>query len=304
MKYKDYYSILGVDKKATPEEIKKAYRKLAKQYHPDKNKGDKKAEDKFKDIGEAYEVLSDEKKRAQYDQFGNDPAFQNGREFDPSQYGFNQGGVRYEYASSGDHSDFFNMFFGGGGFDISDLFGGGGRTRAQQVYNGENIDAEITITPEDGAAGVTQRIALQTHTGKRNITFKVPRGVRGGEKIRLKGQGGPGHGGGKNGDLYLTVRFKPSKHFAIEGTDLVTTLDLMPWDAALGTKMHVRTLSGRINVTIPPGVQTDNKIRVAGKGYPARSGKHGDLFIKVRIVNPKTLTSEMRSLYEQMRKVA
>ena len=304
MKYKDYYSILGVDKKASPDEIKKAYRKLAKQHHPDKNKGDKKAEEKFKDVGEAYEVLGDEKKRAQYDQIGSNPTFQNGREFDPSQYGFGGNGVRYEYNTSGDHSDFFNMFFGGGGgFDINDLFGGGS-TRAQQVISGEDIDAEITITPEDGAAGVTQRIALQTHTGKRNITFKVPKGVRNGEKIRLKGQGGPGHGGGKNGDLYLTVRFKSSGRFAIEGTDLVTTVDLMPWDAALGTKIHVRTLSGRINVTIPAGVQTDNKIRIAGKGYPARDGKHGDLYIKVRIVNPKTLSEEMRALYEQLRKVA
>jgi curved DNA-binding protein len=305
VKYKDYYSILGVDKTATPDEIKKAYRKLAKQYHPDKNSGDAKAEEMFKDVGEAYEVLGDAEKRAQYDQFGQQAPFQNGHDFDPSQYGFNGGNVRYEYSTTGDHSDFFNMFFGGGGmngggFNIEDLFSGGAG-RAHRVYDGDNIEAEIEITPEEGAEGITQRIALQTSSGKKNITFKVPKGVRSGEKIRLKGQGNPGTGGGKSGDLILIVRFKSSPRFTIDGPDLITTVDLMPWDAALGAKVPVKTLDGRIMVTIPEGIQTDNKIRIAGKGYPARSGSRGDLYIKVRIVNPKTLSTKVRKLYEELR---
>lgn len=309
MEYKDYYSILGVDKTATPDEIKKAYRKLAKKYHPDKNSGDAKAEEMFKDIGEAYEVLGDAEKRTQYDQFGQQVPFQNGHDFDPSQYGFNDGNVRYEYSTAGDHSDFFNMFFGrgfdggSGGINIEDLFGGQS-SRAHRVYDGDNIEAEIEITPEEGAEGITQRITLQTSSGKKNITFKIPKGVRSGEKIRLKGQGNPGTGGGKSGDLILIVRFKSSPRFTIDGPDLITTVDLMPWDAALGAKVPVKTLDGRIMVTIPEGIQTDNKIRIAGKGYPVRSGLRGDLYIKVRIVNPKTLSTEVRKLYEELKSVS
>ena len=318
MQYKDYYKTLGVEKTATQDEIKKAYRKLAKKHHPDQNKGDKKSEAKFQEVGEAYEVLGDKEKRKQYDEFGSQTNFSGGHNFDPSQYGFGGNNVHYEYSGGGadDYSDFFNMFFGGsgfssggrgfsssgGGFDINDLFGGGGRTsRANVVYDGEHIEAEIEITPEEGAAGTEKRIALQTQSGTRNFTFKVPKGVRDGEKIRLKGQGHPGTGGGKSGDLRLIVRMKPSTRYAIDGNDLTTTIDLMPWQAALGDKVSVYTLDGRINVKIPAGIQTDSKIRVAGKGYPARNAKQGDLYIKARIVNPKELSPKMKELYERMK---
>lgn len=312
MQYKDYYKTLGVSKTASQDDIKKAYRKLAKQHHPDKNKGDKNAEKKFQEVSEAYEVLGDSDKRKQYDDFGSQTNFSGGHNFDPSQYGFGNN-VRYEYRTSdaGDYSDFFNMFFGGSGssgmnsgFDINDLFGGGRRaSRANLVYDGEHIEAEIEITPEEGAAGTEKRIALQTQNGTRNFTFKVPKGVREGEKIRLKGQGHPGTSGGKRGDLHLIVRMKPSATYNIEGNDLTTTVDLYPWQAALGEKIPVYTLDGRINVKIPAGIQTDNKIRVAGKGYPVRNAKRGDLYIKVRIVNPKNLSSKMKELYENMKKV-
>ncbi len=214
MEYRDYYATLGVEKNATQEEIRKAYRKLAKQYHPDMNKGDHKAEAKFKDIGEAYEVLSDAEKRKKYDMFGSHTNFTGGSNFDPSQYGFNGGNIRYEYAGSGDHSDFFNMFFSGGGINFDDLFGasartGGGRAsrvyqdddlselfgrggaggRAQRPTDGRHIEAQIEVTPEEGAAGAEKRISLQTGTGTRTIDFKVPQGVKDGETIRLKGQG-------------------------------------------------------------------------------------------------------------------
>ena len=321
MQYKDYYAILGVDKSASQDEIKKAYRKLAKQHHPDVNKGDKTSEAKFKDVGEAYEVLGDAEKRKKYDTFGSQAQFSNGADFDPSQYGFNGGNVRYEYAGTGDHSDFFNMFFSDA-FDLNDLFGGarGGRTtrvyeggdfgdifgqtrggsRAPRAQNGQDIAAEIELTPEEGAAGTEKHISLQTGTGTRNINFKVPAGVNDGETIRLKGQGQPGGNGGKNGDLRMTVRMKPGR-FTLKDGELGANADVYPWDAALGTKLTVETLDGRIAVNIPAGVKSGSRIRVAGKGYPFRSGSRGDLYLTVRIVNPANLTAEQKQLYEKLR---
>lgn len=325
MQYKDYYATLGVGKTASKEEIKKAYRKLAKQYHPDANKGDKASEDKFKEISEAYEVLGDDEKRKKYDMFGNQAQFSGGADFDPSQYGWNGGNVHYEYAGNGSHSDFFNMFFSDA-FDLSSLFGGaarsGGRTkthmyqgddlsdlfggahatgRTPRVRDGQHIEAEIEITPEEGAAGAEKRIALQTETGTRTINFKVPKGVRDGETIRLKGQGYAGANGGKSGDLRMTVKLVPGSRFALEDGHLVTALDVYPWDAALGAKQTVDTLDGRIAVKIPAGVQTGSRIRIAGKGYPHRDGSRGDLYIKVRLVNPAHLTSEQKTLYEKLK---
>jgi len=323
MQYKDYYAILGVEKTATKEEIKKAYRKLAKQYHPDANKGDKASEEKFKDISEAYEVLGDEEKRKKYDMFGNQAQYANGTDFDPSRYGWNGGNVHYSSAEGGDHSDFFNMFFSEG-FDLSSLFGGAGRTgrttsrvyqsgdlgdlfggtgagRAPRVHDGQHIEAEIEITPEEGAAGVEKRIALQTETGTRTINFKVPKGVKDGETIRLKGQGHSGINGGQAGDLRMTVKLVSGGRFALEDGHLVTSLDVHPWDAALGAKKTVDTLDGRIAVKIPAGVQTGSKIRITGKGYPSRDGSRGDLYIKVRLVNPAHLTNEQKALYEKLK---
>ena len=326
MEYKDYYAILGVDKSAAQEDIRKAYRKLAKQHHPDVNKGDKKSEEMFKNASEAYEVLGDAEKRKKYDMFGNQTQFAGGSNFDPSQYGFGGGNTQYQYTGGGgDHSDFFNAFFSGNGFNFDDLFGGaartGGRTsrvyqgsdmndmfggahaggRSQRALDGRHVEAEIEITPEEGAAGTEKRISLQTDTGARTIDFKVPQGVKDGETIRLKGQGHAGAAGGKTGDLRLTVRLVPSTRFSPEGNDLVTTADVFPWDAALGAKHNVETLDGTIAVKIPAGIQTGSKIRVAGKGYPVRTGKRGDLFIKVRIVNPAHLSREQKSLYEKLK---
>jgi curved DNA-binding protein len=316
VQYKDYYKILGVEKTATPDEIKKSYRKLAKKYHPDANQDNKNKgamEEKFKDLNEAYEVLGDADKRSKYDQFGSAANFSNGADFDPSQYGFSGyqpggGNTHYEYSTGGDagqYSDFFNMFFSGGGgeggFDISDLFGGSRKKSRNIVYDGEHIEAEFAITPEEGFAGGEKRISLQEEGGVRNFSFKIPKGVRDGEKIRLKGQGHPGSRGGKSGDLYLIVRFKPSDKFTLEGNDLTMTQDIYPWDAALGSKVAVEAIDGRIMVKIPAGIQTDNKIRVAGKGYTDRDGKSGDLYLKVRIVNPRRVTAEAAALYEKLK---
>ncbi len=304
MQYKDYYSILGVDKTASQDAIKKSYRKLAKKYHPDANPGDKQSEEKFKDINEAYEVLGDAEKRKKYDNFGSEYDFRNGYDFDPSEYGF-ANNAKYEYRTqgAGDYSDFFNMFFGGNDFDLGGIFGrSGSKTkRAQYGYNGEDIEAEIEITPEEGFKGVEKMISLRGSGSGKNLTFKVPSGVRDGEKIRLKGQGGPGVNGGMNGDLFLIVRIKSSARFVLNGNDITVSLDVMPWDAALGKEAHIDTLDGRILVKVPAGIQTDSKIRVGGKGYTDRNGKRGDLYIKVRIVNPSNITNEMKELYEKLR---
>ena len=322
MQYKDYYAILGVEKTASKDEIKKAYRKLAKQHHPDTNKGNKASEEKFKDISEAYEVLGDDDKRKKYDMFGNQAQYANGADFDPSQYGWNGGNVRYSTGGTGDHSDFFNMFFSEGfdlsslfggatrgrrttsrvyqGDDLSELFGGGGG-RAPRMRDGQHIEAEIEITPEEGATGTEKRVSLQTETGTRTISFKVPKGVKDGETIRLKGQGHPGQNGGQAGDLRLTVHLTSGGRFAFEDGYLVTSLDVYPWDAALGAKQTVDTLDGRIAVNIPAGVQTGSKVRITGKGYPSRDGSCGDLYIKVRLVNPAPLTAEQKALFEKLK---
>lgn len=316
MQYRNYYETLGVDKSASQEEIKKAYRRLAKKYHPDANPGKKEAEEKFKAINEAYEVLGDEAKRRKYDNIGQGFNFQEGYDFDPSQYGFGRN-VRYEYttSSSNDFSDFFNMLFGGG-FSGSGFNGGGisideilGRGTGNERYSrrrsmaGEDSEAEIEITPEEGFTGVEKRVTISGLNGGRTISFRVPAGIREGEKIKLSGQGGPGLNGGRNGDLYLSVRFKQGGLFEINGNDLTARIDLAPWEAALGAEVPFDTIDGRIMVKIPPGVQTDSRIRVAQKGYRTSEGRRGDLLLKVRIVNPAPLTREEKELYEKLKQV-
>ncbi len=307
MKYKDYYNVLGIDKNATSDEIKKAYRKLAKKYHPDANPNNKNAEEKFKEVSEAYEVLGDTEKRKKYDTFGSEVNFQDGYDFDPSSYGFDNN-MRYEYRTNagGDYSDFFNSFFGEGGFDLGSIFGGGaGNKNRRQNYasKGSDVEAIIEILPEEGFAGIEKSVSIRGRNGEKNLSFKIPKGVRASEKIRLKGQGEPGANGGTKGDLYLIVRFKKGSKFEIEGKDLLTTLDIMPWDAALGDEKPIDTLDGRILIKIPPGIQTDSKIRVAGKGYIDRSGTRGDLYIKMRIINPKVMSSEVTELYSKLRDI-
>lgn len=300
MKYKDYYEILGVEKSATQDEIKKAYRKLAKKYHPDTNKDNDKAQEKFQEIGEAYEVLGDKEKREKYDKFGNAEGFQNGYDFDPSQYGFNN--VRYEYntGAASDKSDFFNMFFSEG-FDINDIFGGQGQRRVRQVRQGEDIQAEIEISIEEGFSGAEKKITLQTMEGTKNIGLKVPKGVAEGEKIRLKGQGYSGINGGAKGDLYLIVKMKENDRFKLDGKNLNAVIDVYPWDAALGTKQAVNTIDGRIIVKIPPMIKPGGKIRVAKKGYVDRKGNRGDLYLETRIVNPSELSDEIKDHYKKIK---
>ena len=306
MKYRDYYEILGVTKASTQDEIKKTYRKLAKKHHPDANPNNKSSEDKFKEISEAYEVLGDIEKRKKYDELANQSKFQNGYDFDPSQAGF--GGQRYEQSSSqeNDFSDFFNAFFGGSSNNINDIFGsrttGRGRQRSF-AQDGGDIEAEISITPEEGFHGHEKRVSLRGGSQDTTISFKIPEGINQGEKIKLKGQGGQGINGGKNGNLYIKVSFIEDGIMKVKGLDLEMSLDIMPWDAALGSVVNVSTIDDKILLKTPPGIQTDGKIRVSKKGYKDRSGNRGDLYIKVRIANPKVLTAELKELYSKIKQI-
>lgn len=313
MKYRDYYEILGVDKKASQDEIKKAYRKLAKKYHPDAHPGDKSAEDKFKEANEAYEVLGDAEKRKKYDQFGREGQFANGADFDPSQYGYGNN-VRYEYKQGGnsDFSDFFNMFFGGsnpfGSFDRGGIFGQkqgrGGQFTQNRQMKGEDSEAVLEITPSEGFSGAERMISLRTTAGERTISLKIPAGIKAGEKIKLAGQGSPGMNGGSNGDLYLKVEFRHDTGYELDGLNLEAQVELYPWEAALGSEITFETLDGKISVKIPAGIKTGNRIRVAGKGYKDRSGTRGDLYLRVKLVNPEKLDKAQLDLYEQLKKIS
>jgi len=308
VEFKDYYAILGVEKTATEEEIKKKYRKLAKKYHPDAHPGDKASEEKFKEISEAYEVLGDKEKRAKYDQIyeGVKSGRFGGAGFDPSAFsGFasGPGGFTYTWTSGdfgdlGGFSDFFKMFFGGGrgfGSGFDDLFGGGISRR-----RGQDIETKVQIGVLQAYRGGEQTITVQTQGGTKTVKFKVPAGIQPGEKIKLSGLGGAGVGGGSPGDLYLEIEIVPEGGFSLSGPDLEKTIDVFPWQAALGDEVLVTTPSEKLNVKIPPGIQSGGKLRVAARGYPGKSGRRGALSLVVRIVNPTNLTDEMKDLYKKL----
>ncbi len=320
MKYKNYYETLGVDKSASPDEIKKAFRKLAKQYHPDANPGDKKAEEKFKDINEAYEVLSDEEKRKKYDTLGSNINFNNGFDFDPSQYGF--GGSKYEYrGDTSPFSDFFNMFFGKNAINLDELFSGlgfgssGGSgyrvyterqydTRNSVFQDGADIETEMTVTLEEAFFGGEKKISIREYDGQtKSYMVKIPPGIRDGEKIRLSGLGHPGING-QRGDLFIKVRVKEHSKFKLEGSDMVIDLPLTPWEAALGCQVKVQAIDGILSIKVPPGIQSGQRLRLAGKGYRSGGGGRGDLFAETKILIPQNLSNEERRLFEQFQTVS
>lgn len=305
MKYKDYYETLGVTKSASNDEIKKAYKKLAKKYHPDLNPGDKTAEEKFKEINEAYEVLVDEQKRKKYDTFGQGYNFQNGADFDPSQYGF--GGFN---DGNADFSDFFNMFFGGNqsfssrsystsGFNIKDMFSGRGRHK-----KGEDVETEIEIDIREAYEGASKTIGFTSNGETKKISVKIPSGILPGKKIKLKEQGGRGINGGRNGDLYLKVKIRDNDEFKLEGLDLIKDVKLSPWEAALGCDIIVQTIKDKIKIKIPSGIQTDEKIKLKGLGYKDMNGNKGNLYVKTKIVNPKHMSEEEKKLYEKLSQIS
>lgn len=321
MKFRDYYELLGVKKDASQEEIKKTYRKLAKKYHPDANPGDKSAEEKFKEINEAYEVLGNEDKRKKYDKFGNEFDFANGYDFDPSKYGYNNGNVRYEYRGAGANgfSDFFDMFFGDGGINLDSIFSSSGRngfssaryspnaargsaSGFNQSIRGEDKEAEVKISVLDGLKGAEKHITIESPNGRKTLSVKIPKGIQPGGKIRLSAQGGKGRNGASNGDLLLVVKFKEDE-YSLHGYDIHQNVEIMPWVAALGGEAKVQTPEAKIIVNVPKGIRNGGSIRIPGKGYHNSIGGRGDLFIKVGINNPRNLNEEQLNLYKELEKL-
>lgn len=298
MEYKDYYQILGVPREASSDEIKKAYRKLARKFHPDVSK-EKNAEEKFKELGEAYDVLQDPKKREAYDRLGSQ--WKEGEQFRPppdweSAFGggfnFNQGGQQ-----GADFSDFFsNLFGGGGGFRQS------GRTgrRAHAAMRGEDIRAKLQISLEDAYQGATRELSLSSGPGQALKTLRVtiPKGILPGQQIRLAGQGSPGWEGGPAGDLYIEVEYAPNSLFKHDKANVTLNVPLTPWEAALGTTLSVPTLGGKVEVKIPPGSQSGKKLRLKGKGIPAKVP--GDQYLVLEIMTPPAESETSKMFYQEM----
>jgi curved DNA-binding protein len=300
MEFRDYYEVLNVARDAKQPEIKRAYRKLASKFHPDVSQ-EADSEAKFKEVGEAYEVLKDTEKRAAYDQLGSQ--WKSGQDFHPPPEW--DAGFEYSGASGSvdpDFSDFFESIFGQG-------HRGAGPQGAGFQARGQDHHAKVFIALEDAYQGATREITLHSPeidangrviTRDRTLSVKVPKGVREGQHIRLAGQGMPGHGGGPNGDLYLEIGFNPDKMYRVDGRDIYLDLPVAPWEAALGAKLKVPTPSGVVNLNIPEGSQTGNKLRLKTKGIPSKPA--GDLFVTLRIVLPEVKTESARKLYEDMQK--
>ena len=297
MEFKDYYKILGVERNATEEDIKRAYRKLARKYHPDINK-EAGAEAKFKEIGEANDVLSDPEKRAAYDQLGKD--YTAGQDFRPPpnwDAGFEFSGR----SSEGDFSDFFDSMFGAARAQRP------GRTRASFRMRGEDHHAKIVIDLEDALEGAARTITLRVPdvddgghvlVRDKNLTVQIPKGVTEGQSIRLQGQGSPGIGGGPNGDLYLEIRFRPHSLYRVVGKDLYLDLPVAPWEAALGASVKMPTPSGAIMLKVPPGSVHGRELRVRGRGIPA--SPPGDLYAVLKIVWPPADNEKAKAIYKEM----
>src|SRR6266542_3111839 len=304
VQFRDYYETLGVPKTATEDEIRSALRKLARKYHPDVAKDKKAAEEKFKEINEAYEVLGDPEKRKKYDQLGADwnrpGGFQPppGWQWEGQQPG---GGVQFEFGGTG-FSDFFEAFFGGGrGRSAFGGFGG----RAATAERGADVEADIMVTLEEALHGSTRTVSLRRAGSNKveNYQVKIPRGVHEGQRIRLRGQGEAGVRGGKSGDLFLRVRLARHPDFSVEGSDLIHEVKIEPWRAVLGSELVVPTLEGNVRLKIPPGTQGGQRFRLRERGLPGVSGKRGDLYVVVQINVPKKLTEREKEIWRELAKL-
>jgi DnaJ-class molecular chaperone len=299
---KDYYEVLGVKRGASDDEIKKAYRKLARKFHPDLNPGDKTAEAQFKQLQEAYDVLSNAEDRKLYDEYGeNWRAVKAGAGVPPPPP---QGGQR---PGGFDFNDFdfgrFSSGGGGGGFDIfEELFGGARGRGGPRQGRGRDVEAELELSLEEAHRG--GRRTLQMQNAEKTIDVNIPAGVRDGSTVRLAGQGGPGANGSEPGDLYLHIRLRPHPMFTVKGDDLEVELPLAPWEAVLGANVEAPTLDGKVGVKVPAGARSGQRLRLRGQGLNKRSGGRGDEYVRVKIVVPKEVSAEERRLYEELKRVS
>ncbi|OGV57066.1 MAG: hypothetical protein A2X49_06985 [Lentisphaerae bacterium GWF2_52_8] len=319
MKFRDYYETLGVSRNASEDDIKKAFRKLARKYHPDVNKTPE-AESRFKELNEAYEVLSDPERRKKYNALGAN--WKNGQEFrPPPNSGFRQdfraggpAGATYSFDDFGGgfgFSDFFESLFGNANFSQSRS---GGRARPPRPVRGQDHEAETEISLEEACRGAAKSLSFQVQEedsqGRlkkfvKKLDFKIPSGATDGTRIRLSGQGGPGSNNGPAGDLYLRLRIHPHPRFRVREHDLEEDLPITPWEAALGAEIPVPTLDGNSTVRIKPGTQSGQKIRLKGKGLPKKAGEgSGDLYAILQIVVPKELSPREKTLFEELSRVS
>lgn len=310
MKYKDYYQILGVARDASGDDVKKAYRKLARKYHPDVSK-EAQAEEKFKEVAEAYEVLRDTEKRAAYDRLGH---YQPGQQFEPPpgwdfhfQQGFGDGRTEFRGA---EFSDFFRDLFGGQfTADAGDRSGG----RRGFAMRGQDIEAKVEVSLDEAASGVVREFVMRVpeqlpdariQMAERRVKVRIPKGATSGQKLRVPGKGSPGTGGAAAGDLYLTVELAPHPFLRADEHDLYLELPVTAWEAALGAEVEIPTLSGKVRLRIPPGSSSGAKLRLAGKGLPKPHHGNGDFYCLLRIANPTHLSSRERELFEQLKKAS
>lgn len=287
MIFKDYYKILGLQtNKVSGAQIKSAYREQAKKYHPDVNVGNKQYEERFKDINEAYRVLSNTTSKRKYDRMWN------------RNVGRSRNNTSYEESKRGKDSlfsDFFNMFFGNFEQDENS------KNPTAISRKGENVETELTISIEDAFRGQSKTIGVRTVEGKlKKFTVNVPAGIQNNEKIRLIGQGKPGKNGGKNGDLLIRIKIKNDEHFKLEGYDLRKNLYLTPWEAALSTKVTINGINEDVSVYIPAGIESGETIKIENKGYKDGKGGRGDLILETRIMIPKTLTDNEKDLFMKL----
>ncbi len=310
MAFIDYYKVLGIEKTATPDEIKKAYRKLARKYHPDINPGDKEAEIKFKEINEANEVLSNAENRAKYDKYGEH--WKHGEEYEKAQqqqqqqqrqyqqsqnYGGDFGGFSgANFGEGEDYSDFFQSMFGGAS---GSSFGRGSRGSASGKFKGQDVYAELKLNLMDAAVSHPQTFEIN---GKK-VRITIPAGVYDGQQIKLKGHGNPGHNGGPNGDLYITFDIPNDPRFERIGNDLKTKVEIDLYTAVLGGDVKVNTLDGTVNLKVKPDTQNGTTVRLKGKGFPVykMEGQHGNLYVTFEVKLPTNLTEKQKDLFEQLR---
>ncbi len=291
MIFKDYYKILELEtSRVSLDEIKVAYRAAVKKHHPDINLGDNLAEDRIKDINEAYKVLSDSASKRKYDRMWNANVAKKKKAFEES-----------KRDSNSIFSDFFNMFFG----NIESQDDNTIIKKGKPAIKGENVETEIKVTINEAFYGLTKKISLRTVEGNmKTFTVSVPAGIRDGEKIRLIGQGKPGQNGGKNGDLFIKINIEDDNKFSLKGYDLHTNLLLTPWEAALGTRAKVNSIDDETQVYIPQGIQSGEIIRIPGKGYKDGKGSRGDLVAEVKIMVPRQLTDQEKEMFENLNKIS